>query len=611
MERFLRNSYDDIPPLTERIFKTQQSFVNPPPSSYTTTVASLRPQSYKQYSQEVMTRAIKAVNEGMSVRRAALEYNVPKTTLNDRIQGKVVHGSSSGKAKYLSDEEEEELVRFLMRSASIGYSRSRTEVIAIVQRVCSSKGLDVTVTHGWWEAFCRRHPSIALRKPAHLALSRAKSSDPESLSYYFDLLEKTLTEYNLLDKPSQIFNIDETGVPLNPDASKSIFKRGAKNPVMITSGDKSQVTVVGCVSAAGYCIPPMIIWDRKTLHPDMAEGELPGTIYGFSSKGWIDQELFHIWFECHFLRYAPPVRPLLLLMDGHSSHFCPDTIRMASKEEVVLFTLPPNTTHLSQPLDKGCFAPLKNEWKKVCHDFLVREHKVVTRYTFNKLFSQAWMKSMTIKNILAGFRVSGIYPLDRSKLLVDKADIKPLEEMKFNPLITPVTHIKHDSKFSPCIFSDKEMNDFHCQYPTAAVDTDTDENSEQYVKWKEMYRPYTVVPVCENDELESPLNCSLFHTPTKTNTDVVMVAQRGRPLRSILKYPSPITKVVHREQKSTSRVLTSAENLKILEEKQKMKDEKQRQKEERQKQKEERQRLKEMAKQTSIQNNIVLVKIEF
>ena len=52
MERFLRKSYDDIPPLTERIFKTQQSFVNPPASSYTTTVASLRPQSYKQYSQE-------------------------------------------------------------------------------------------------------------------------------------------------------------------------------------------------------------------------------------------------------------------------------------------------------------------------------------------------------------------------------------------------------------------------------------------------------------------------------------------------------------------------------------------------------------------------------
>ena len=63
-----------------------------------------------------------------------------------------------------------------------------------------------------------------------------------------------------------------------------LVKRGAKNPVMITSGDKFQVTVVGCVSAAGYCIPPMIIWDRKTLHPDMAEGELPGTICDLSRE---------------------------------------------------------------------------------------------------------------------------------------------------------------------------------------------------------------------------------------------------------------------------------------------------------------------------------------
>ena len=79
----------------------------------------------------------------------------------------------------------------------------------------------------------------------------------------------------------------------------------------VSSADKSLITVVGCVSAAGYCIPPMIIFDRKTLHADMTLGELPGTIYGLSSKGWIDQELFQMWFEGHFLRYAPPIRPLI------------------------------------------------------------------------------------------------------------------------------------------------------------------------------------------------------------------------------------------------------------------------------------------------------------
>ena len=293
------------------------------------------------------------------------------------------------------------------------YARTRSEVIALVQRICFGKGLDVSVTHGWWKGFCHRHPSIVLRTPAHLSIARAKATDPEVFSHYFDLLESTLCEHDLLDKPSQLFNMDKTGVPLNPDLLKAFLKRGTKNPVSVSSGDKSQMTVVGCVSAAGYCIPPMIILDRKTLHPDMTIGELPGTTYmACPQKGWIDQELFKMWFEGDFLWYAPPIRPLILLMDGHSAHFCPDTIRMAAEQQVVLFTFPPNTTHVSQPLDKGCFGPLKIEWKKICHDNLVKEGQVVTRYTFSRLFSEAWMRSMTIKNILSGFRVTGIYPLN-------------------------------------------------------------------------------------------------------------------------------------------------------------------------------------------------------
>ena len=58
----------------------------------------------------------------------------------------------------------------------------------------------------------------------------------------------------------------------------------------------------------------------------------------------MDQELFDMWFHLHFLQYVPPARPLLLLMDGHSSHYSPATIRAAAQERVILFTLPPNTT---------------------------------------------------------------------------------------------------------------------------------------------------------------------------------------------------------------------------------------------------------------------------
>ena len=56
-------------------------------------------------------------------------------------------------------------------------------------------------------------------------------------------------------------------------------------------------------------------------------------------------------------------RPLLLILGGHSSHYCPDTIKRAFEEDVIVFTLPPNTTHITQPLDIGVFGPAKAAWR--------------------------------------------------------------------------------------------------------------------------------------------------------------------------------------------------------------------------------------------------------
>lgn len=392
--------------------------------------------TYKLWGQEQMHGAIDAVlNEGMSIRRAAEQYGVPKSSLGDRLSGHVLGGASCGPAPYLSVVEEEELVVFLTRCTTIGYGKSRKEVLALVQRVFESRGIEKFVSNGWWESFCHRHPSPTLRTAAPLSLARAKATDPEMFARYFDLLERMIQENDLVGKPGQLFNMDESGMPLDAKPPKLIAVRGVPASA-ISSGDKTQITVVACVSAAGYCIPPMVIWDRKILSPELTHGEVPGTIYGLSKNGWMDMELFDLWFTNHFLRFAPAARPILLLLDGHSSHYCPDTVRLAAQEQVILFTLPPNTTHLSQPLDKGCFSSLKVAWKEACHHFLtMNPGKVVTIYQFSMLFSQAWMKSMTVSNICAGFRVTGVHPLNRDVFSPMEDPTSEREWTSFHPVI--------------------------------------------------------------------------------------------------------------------------------------------------------------------------------
>ena len=100
------------------------------------------------------------------------------------------------------------------------------------------------------------------------------------MNAYFDILEETLEENQLQGKPCQIFNMDETGLALNPPPLKTVQIKGEKNPSQCSSGVKNQVTVVGCVNAGGYVLPPMVIWNRKTLLPELATEEVPGTLYG-------------------------------------------------------------------------------------------------------------------------------------------------------------------------------------------------------------------------------------------------------------------------------------------------------------------------------------------
>ena len=176
-------------------------------------------------------------------------------------------------------------------------------------------------------------------------------------------------------------------------------------------------------------------------------------MYGLSDSGWVDSEIFESWFTNHFLVYAPLARPLLLLMDGHLSHFSPLFVNKTAEEQVIVFCLPPHSTHKTQPLDKGVFSPLKRAWREECHSYiLANPGKVVTCFQFSFLFGCAWMKAMTPLNTVAGFKVTGVYPTDRYRIL-PKSPPKPpticeRTGLKFIPLFTPVRQSIQSSKYT-------------------------------------------------------------------------------------------------------------------------------------------------------------------
>ena len=84
------------------------------------------------------------------------------------------------------------------------------------------------------------------------------------------------------------------------------------------------------------------------------KGELKGCIYNVTKSDWFDSACFQQWFVEIFMKTeAEKPGKYVLLGDNLASHFNLEVIKIA-EQNVYFAILPPNATHLLQPLD-ACF----------------------------------------------------------------------------------------------------------------------------------------------------------------------------------------------------------------------------------------------------------------
>ena len=102
-----------------------------------------------------------------------------------------------------------------------------------------------------------------------------------------------------------------------------VAARGKRFVVGITSAEKGRmITAVYCCSADRVFVPPMLIYPRVRVKPELMDKAPVGAIAAGSKNGCITVELFEKWFD-HFLNAVhleARSEKVLLILDGHSSH---------------------------------------------------------------------------------------------------------------------------------------------------------------------------------------------------------------------------------------------------------------------------------------------------
>jgi len=199
----------------------------------------------------------------------------------------------------------------------------------------------------WVKGFRKRHPEITLRSPEATSSARAQAFNRPNVMKFFTILQNVQQINNFL--PHRVFNVDETGLTTVQSKCSKIFAlKGRRQVGSLTSAERGVLsTIVVCMSAGGNFIPPMIIFPRVRMKPELQDGAPPGTIFHCHPSGWMQLEIFTEWFQ-HFINHAKPTAedPVLLILDGHMTHTRNlQFIDLARINYTSVVCLPPHCSH--------------------------------------------------------------------------------------------------------------------------------------------------------------------------------------------------------------------------------------------------------------------------
>ncbi|KAJ8950036.1 hypothetical protein NQ314_008042 [Rhamnusium bicolor] len=206
----------------------------------------------------------------------------------------------------------------------------------------------------WFYNFKNRH-RLSIKKPQAVEFSRRKMTDPFVIYEYFDLLNKTLSDLNLHDKPELIWNLDETSLSEDSHKTRAVGETGKPSSRTTSGPGRENTTVLSAVSASDLKAPPLIIFKGK-----------------------------NIW-----------------------DSWLPDV------EKVLYWNFLCSHSHLLQPLDLSVFKSVKDRWdlKLVTRQRKNIGHKIPKK-VFSELIGETW-KDLNTEIIRNSFKKAGIHPFNR------------------------------------------------------------------------------------------------------------------------------------------------------------------------------------------------------
>lgn len=381
----------------------------------------LRARPYRNFTDETLENALNEVQNGSTLRDAAKKFGIPTCTLSRKSRG-LFPGKYGGQT-VLSKDDERQLTDGIILAGEWGFPLTHYDIKLIVKNYLDRKGIRAKRFKNnmpgrrWMERFLTDHKHILSKRYAE-NIKRARSEVSEQMIK--DYFEELRTSIDGIPE-THIINFDETNFSDDPGKKRVIVKRGAKHPERCVDSSKASFSVMMAGAANGVLLAPYIVYKSEHIYDTWTQHGPKGARYNRSKSGWFDTTIFEDWFASLVLPFVKRLKPgpKVLIGDNLSSHLSVYVISECQKHDIRFVLLPPNSTHLCQPLDVSFFHPLKVAWRNVLGDWKEKNRGVIPKHQFPSLLNATLekIKNTSGTNLIKGFEACGIYPINPSKVL--------------------------------------------------------------------------------------------------------------------------------------------------------------------------------------------------
>ncbi|CAG8730801.1 14909_t:CDS:2 [Cetraspora pellucida] len=173
--------------------------------------------------------------------------------------------------------------------------------------------------------------------------------------------------------------------------------------------------------ASGMCILSLLVYKGVNVIKGLLDNALvlSSIVATFTNTDYMHENIFGMYIE-HFNNSILSTRPVLLMLDGATSHINLISIKYYNENNILLYVLSSNTTHILQP-SKTFIKKLKAKYDKASDCYHSNnDYEVVTKYSFAQVFDKAFYETYTLNAIRHTFAATGIWLLNLNAINSDR-----------------------------------------------------------------------------------------------------------------------------------------------------------------------------------------------